>query len=135
MEDGGGDDQDRRVDEQCHHERDGRVEACPADGFAFALGGARVGARLHDRRMQIEVVRHDGRAEDSDGDVEHFGIGEDLLRGDEEVIEDRRQFGPGEDDLDAEERRDSADEHHHQRLDVAEAAMFEQQDQRERRSR
>ena len=33
--------------------------------------GVAILARLHDRRVQVEVVRHDGGAEDADGDVEH----------------------------------------------------------------
>ena len=31
-------------------------------------------ARLDDRRVQVQVVRHHRRAEDADGDVEHVGI-------------------------------------------------------------
>ena len=33
--------------------------------------------------MQVKVVRHDGRAEDADGDIQHFAIGDDARRRDE----------------------------------------------------
>ena len=34
-------------------------------------------ARLHDGRMKIQIMRHHGRPEDADGDVEHARIGDD----------------------------------------------------------
>ena len=37
-------------------------------------------ARLHDRRVQVQVVRHHGRAEDADRDVEHLRVAHDLGR-------------------------------------------------------
>ena len=77
MEDGGGEDEDGGVDEEREHQRDGGVDVGEADGFALAGGGARVVARLDDGGVQVEVVRHDRRAEDADGDVEHFVVGDD----------------------------------------------------------
>ena len=35
---------------------------------------SRVAARLDDRRVQVQVVRHHGGAEDADGDVEHAAV-------------------------------------------------------------
>ena len=75
----GGDDQDRRVDEQSQHQRDGAVGGGKPDRFAFALLGRFYLPRLHDRRVQIEIVRHHRRSENSDGDVEHLRIGHDLM--------------------------------------------------------
>ena len=76
----GRDDQDRGVDEQRQHQRDGGVRRRPFDRVAAALVGARIGAGLHDRGVQIEVMRHHRRADDADRDVEHLGIGDDLGR-------------------------------------------------------
>ena len=36
--------------------------------------------RLTNGAMKVETMRHDGTAEDRDGEVEHEGIGEQLLR-------------------------------------------------------
>jgi hypothetical protein len=38
---------------------------------------------LHDRGMQVEIMRHHRRANDPDGDVELIGIGGDFRRRDE----------------------------------------------------
>ena len=69
-----------------------------------ALVGARVGAGLHDRGVQIEVVRHHGGADDADGDVEHRRVGDDLARGDEEPAQHRGDRRRGGDDLDRRSR-------------------------------
>ena len=72
VERGGGHDEDGGVDEEREHQRDGRVDGGEADRLALALVGVAVLPRLHDRRVQVEVVRHHRRAEDADGDVEHL---------------------------------------------------------------
>ncbi len=69
------DDQDRGVDEKGQHQRDGRCPPWPLHRIALALVGAFVGPGLHDRGVQIEIVRHEGGADDADGDVEHGRIG------------------------------------------------------------
>ena len=74
----GRDDQDRGVDEQRQHQRDGRVRRRPFDRVAPAFVVALVGAGLHDRGVQIEIMRHHRGADDADGDVEHLRIGDDL---------------------------------------------------------
>src|SRR6266699_1152329 len=51
-------------------------------------------ARLHDRGVQIEIVRHHGGAEDSDSDVEHAAITENLRRGDKEPLHDAEHARP-----------------------------------------
>ena len=78
VEDRRGNNEDGGVDEQGQHQRDGAVGGGPADGVALALVGPLEPAGLHDRGMQVEIMRHHGRAEDADGDVEHLGIGHDL---------------------------------------------------------
>ena len=50
----------------------GRVDGRVAHRLAHGRRSVRsILARLHDRRVQVEVVRHHRRAEDADGDVEH----------------------------------------------------------------
>ena len=53
-----------------------KVESIVANLIAsrFPAGDALEIARLHDGGMQIEVMRHDGRAQDADADVEHILI-------------------------------------------------------------
>ena len=129
MEDGGGEDENRSVDEEREHQRGGGVDVGEADGFALAGGGARVVARLDDGGVQVEVVRHDGRAEDADGDVEHFVVGDDGGGGDEEVVDDGQPVGVGAEDLDAKEHADGADEGDDEGFEIAEAAVLEEQDE------
>ena len=58
------------------------VESIVAKRIASRLALVRVAVlpRLHDRRVQVQVVRHHRRAEDADGDVEHVGIAQDRRR-------------------------------------------------------
>ena len=44
------------------------------DGLAFAFRRLLEFARLDDGGMQVKIMRHDGRADDADGDVEHVWI-------------------------------------------------------------
>ena len=53
------------------------------DRLGLAVLRVEVLARLHDRRVQVEVVRHHGGPEDADGDVEHVAVAQDLRRRDE----------------------------------------------------
>ena len=131
MKDGGGEYEDCRVDEEGEHECGGGVDVGEADGFAFALFRAWVVARLDDGGVEVEVMRHDGGAENSDGDVEHVGVGDDGSRGNEEVVRDRKPLGMGEQDFDAEERGDGADEGDDERFEVAEAAVLQEQDEQD----
>ena len=79
-----------RVDEEREHQRDRRIDRREPDRFALALVRVAVLPRLHDRRVQVQVVRHHGRAEDADGDVEHLRVPEDLRRRDEPADDARR---------------------------------------------
>ena len=65
VESGGCDDQDRGIDEERQHQRDRAVDRCPFDGIAATLFRALVGAGLHDGGVQIEIMRHDRRADES----------------------------------------------------------------------
>ncbi len=57
-----------------------RVESIVANLIAsrFPADVQLVAPRLHDRRMEIQIVGHHRRAENADRDVEHAGIGHDL---------------------------------------------------------
>ena len=63
------------------------------DRLAFARRRPLEFARLHDRGMQIEIMRHDGRAEDADRDVEHARIGQNFGPRDETRPARRRRLG------------------------------------------
>ena len=129
MEDRSGDDQNSGVHKQGDGERQRGVDVGHADGLALARRRALVLAALHNRGMQVEVVRHHRCAQDSDGDVEHLGVGDDRGRGNEEVMQHRPVVGAGEEHLHAEHPRDGADQRDHQRLNVAEAPALHQENQ------
>ena len=44
----------------------------------FSANAVAEAARLHHAGMQVEIVRHHGRADDADCEIEHIGIGDDL---------------------------------------------------------
>ena len=71
-------------------QRDRRVEEREAHRLALARRPSPRTPRLHDRRVQIQVVRHHRRAEDADGDVEHLAVGDDV-RGRHEALRPRRR--------------------------------------------
>ena len=128
MENGGGDDQDGGIDEQGQREGEGGIKVGEADRLALAVEGARIVAHLHDRRVEIKIVRHDGRTQDADRYEEHRGIADDGRRRYDEVLEDGKPFRMGEEDLHSEEHGDGADEDDNQRLKIAEALALQQQD-------
>src|SRR5438046_8894616 len=73
-------------------------------------------ARLHDRGVQIEIVRHHGGAEDSDGDVEHAAITENLRRGDKEPLHDAEHARPRKKNFKPEANDDGCYENEYQCL-------------------
>ena len=78
-------------------------ESIVAKRIASVLLGERVEilARLHDRGVQIQVVRHHRRAEDADRDVQHRRVRQDL-RARDEAGGDVAEVGLGQPDLDRE---------------------------------
>src|ERR1700680_3526168 len=74
--------------------------------------------------MQIEIVRHDGRAEYADADIEHGGIPDDVCRRNESAHH-RGEWRLRQDDLpeegDADRRYQSDDE----RLEHSESLVLE----------
>src|SRR5207248_10053028 len=78
MEGSGGQNQDRGINEQAKHERVRRIDGCEFDRLPSAGRRLFELSRLHDARVQIEIVRHYGRTKDAHGDVKHSLIGDDL---------------------------------------------------------
>ena len=62
--------EDGGVNQEGEQQRAGGVDGGEFDGFAFAFFGLLDRACLDDARMQIEIVRHDRRAQNADGDVQ-----------------------------------------------------------------
>src|SRR5205814_8706361 len=85
-------------------------------------------ARLHDRGVQIEIVRHHGGAEDSDGDVEHAAITENLRRGDKEPLHDAEHARPRKKNLKPEANADGCYENDYQCLQKTKAPLLEEED-------
>ncbi len=124
----GGNDEDGGVDEQRGAERDGRVEKGELHRLAFAPRRFLVAPRLHDGRMQVQVVRHDGGAQNANAQVEHFAVTQDLAGG-QEARRHPRHVGTRNDDLEQEAGTDRGDQHDDERLEHPEAAMLEEEDE------
>src|SRR6476620_6790080 len=78
MESGRGKNQDRGVNEQCEHERRARIDSCKLNGFAPAIRCLLEFPRLHNGRVQIQVVRHHGGPKDTDTDIKHSLVCDDM---------------------------------------------------------
>src|SRR6476619_1609988 len=74
--------------------------------------------------MQIEIVRHHCRAEDSDGDVKHRRIA-DHLRGWNEAAHDSGKWRARFDDLEQKTKTDGRNESDDQRLEQTESFVLE----------
>src|SRR5690349_14900280 len=124
MENGRSQNQDRRINKESEHERAGRVDTGVFDGFAFALRSLLELARLHDRRVEVKIVRHHRRSNDADADVKHFLVRDDVRAGHKtEYHADKVWFG--KDQLRSETTGDGCDERNHQRLDVTKPLLLE----------
>ena len=124
---GGGEYEDSAVDEQGEHERHGRVYRGELDGLAFACGVLLELARLDNGRVQVKIVRHDGRANDADGDVEHVLIFEDLRTGDE-TQKQGRDVRFGKEQFRRETTGDGRNERDDQRFNVTKPLGLQEQD-------
>ena len=60
-----------------------RIDGGELDRLAFAFRRPLEIARLHDGGVQVEIVRHHGRAEDADAHVEHLLVLENFGARDE----------------------------------------------------
>ena len=82
-------------------------------------------ARLHQRRVQIEVVRHYGRTQDADGDIQHAGIEDDLRRRDKESLARCPAGLAGKINFQTEADPDHPDQGNHQCLDQAKPFLLQ----------
>ena len=101
-----------------------RVQEVVAHGRLHAFRRAVNGARLHQGGMQIKIVRHDGGAQDADGDVEHFRVGEDLRRGDK-PLGNRHHVGAHQEKFNQVAPADDPDQRDHHGFQIAEAFVLE----------
>src|SRR5438128_11490836 len=85
-------------------------------------------ARLHDRGVQIEIVRHHGGAEDSDGDVEHAAITANLRRGDKEPLHDAEHARPRQKNFKPEANADGSYENDYHCFQKTKAPLLEEED-------
>ena len=79
--------------------------------------------------MEVQVVRHNGCAQDAYSNVEHAGVGEDAGRRHQAPAHDGRQFRPREHYLNPKNHGDDGDQTDDQRFDVAESPALQQQDE------
>src|SRR5689334_10425013 len=126
---GRSEDENGCVDEECEAQGESRIENGVTDGLAALARFGTEGARLHEARMEIEIVRHNGGAEDTDCDVKHFAVTENVSVRQKTVgrFEPER---PGEKDFVSEATANRKDESDNKGLEHAEAAALEQEDKK-----
>src|SRR4029077_19543584 len=112
--------QDRAVDEQSEHERRTGIDGGELDCLAPALRRLLELARLHNGRVQVEIMRHHGRAKNADADVKHFLICEDAWIGNKPE-EDTGRAGLGKDQFSGETTSDGGDKSDDNSLDITKA--------------
>ena len=78
-----GKNQDCSVNKECKEQGDGRIGGGISNRNTLARVVAWIVARLHNRGMQVEIVRHNGRPQNADCDVKHSWIDDDFSRWDE----------------------------------------------------
>src|SRR5438445_5949419 len=74
--------------------------------------------------MEVKIMRHDGRAENSDRDVKHVPVAHDVGAG-KKTVQDGTPFRVRENNLKKETAADRQDQRNHQRLDVTEAFVLQ----------
>src|SRR5262249_10291640 len=109
---------------QSYGERKRRIDGAEADRLALALGRALELAGLHDRRVQIKIVWHHRRAQDSDRDIQHPWVTDDLRRRHYESAQQARHAGMREENLQSEADSDHTDQRNHERFDEAESLLL-----------
>src|SRR4051812_49232115 len=78
MESRRGKNQDRGIDEQREHERRARIDGCKCDSFAPAYWCLLEFSGLHNGRVQIQVMRHHSRPKDTDANIKHSLVRDDM---------------------------------------------------------
>ena len=109
-------------------QRDRGIDGGKFDRLALLLPALADEAGLHQAGMQIEIMRHDGRAQNAEREIEHLVVGENV-RCRHETADHRAPIRIGERDLDRKAGRDHAQHRHDERLDPAKAEGLQRQDQ------
>src|SRR5689334_16218156 len=109
---GGGHDQDGGIDKKRAVQRQGGIEQIESASRALLSDCLADTACLDERRMQIEVMRHDCGAEDGYGDIDARGI-----EAGQKASDDFGYIRLGKKDFECEAPRDGCDEHQHERFD------------------
>ena len=78
--------------------------------------------------MQIEIMRHHGRAQNAEREVEHLPVAQDV-RSRREAFDHRAPIGIGERDLHRKAGRDYPEHRDHKGFDPTEAERLQRQDQ------
>lgn len=107
VERGGGEDQDRGVDQQREAKGDGAVDGGVFQRLTLFFDAVAVSAGLHDSGVQVEIVRHQGGPKDAEREVEHLGVAQDLGGGGE-AFDHAGPVGIGHGDLERKAERDNA---------------------------
>lgn len=128
MERRAGQHEDRGIDEHRDDERYPRVDADHRERFLDCVARTADDApRLHDRRMQVEVVRHDGRADDAERQHDRIlAIVARHTRG--EAMQHGAPIGRHHRDLRDEAERHRTDQPEHDRLDLPEPLALQAED-------
>ena len=121
-------DQDRGVDRHGEQQSDAGIRQSETDGLAPRFRISRHRAGLHDPRMQEQIVRHDGRADDAKPEIKHFRVAEQVARGDK-AARRRAPVRPRQHELDCETGGDDDQEGDNEGLELAEAETLEGEDQ------
>jgi len=91
--------------------------------FAFALRRLLELACLHDRRVQVKIMRHNGRAQNADADVKHLLVHDDVRAG-HKTAHYAQEIWFGKDQLGAETAGDGCDQRDHQRFDITKTLLL-----------
>ena len=73
-----GDDKNRSVDEQREEQRDRRVDRTEEDGLSLTFRRRFEMARLRNRRMEVQIMRHDRGTKNPDCHIEHLAVVQDV---------------------------------------------------------
>src|SRR5580700_194245 len=124
---GGGEDQDGGVDKQSDAESNVGIDVRKAQRFAFVADARAESAGLHNAGVQIEIMRHNRRAENSDGDVQHLAIAQNYGVRDEATRGVHPQRLRDENFV-SEAAGDGGNQSDHERLNQAKPAALQRQD-------
>ena len=124
-----GEHHDRGVDHERDRQRQHRIDGVELNRLADRRLIRLERARLHQRRVEVQIVRHDGGADDADGDVDHSFLAE---AGVQQGASHRAKVRPGlrqNEDLDEVARADRRHQNEDERFDDPHAEALKRQQQ------